>query len=250
MSMPMFVPIKNAQLLTCGSSFKAMAAVFVLSFFCAATLPVTAKDAAKAEATTPHQAQTKAANNAPAAVAGKTAKKKNASLADPPVGATTTAELVKKLSDAYMNKDDVAYLSLLKAPMRTRIRMHQQFRREFNKPVANFKFVKIAEEAARIKASLKTVGTRTIVNGVVEDYDLPVIGFIDYERRDNVQAPADKRGIAVGKGKGAFFLVTLQPVEGAAAATVIPTASGTVAPTKTTAPSSAPIKPPLPVKAH
>jgi hypothetical protein len=217
MSMPISVSLKNSPLLTRGPCFKATATLIVLICLCAPQAPVLAKDVVSAAAAKSAPIQHKADNSPAQTAADQTAKsKKPPMISDPPVGVKTTDELVKKLSDAYKNKDDVAYLSVLKAPMRTRIRMHQQFKRECSNPVTNFKFITVAQEAARIKAPKDTLVKRTNVNGVEHEYTLPVVGFINYDSRMNIQGPPDVMGIAVGKGNGAYFLVTQQPVEGQA----------------------------------
>ena len=228
--MPISKSLKKSTLLTGGLHHNATVSLLVLTCFSAAALAVSAKDAPQAEGAKPAVKPTAEAPEK--AARGKS----TASLSDPPVGAKTTAELVKKLSDAYRSKDAVAYLSILKAPMRERIRLHLHFRRDCSNPLFNFKFVTIAEEAARIKAPQDTVGKRTTVNGVEEDYQLPVVGFIDYESHKNLQGPPDVMSVAVCKGKDAYFIETRLAVEGGAKTTAAP------------APTTG--KAPAPVKAH
>lgn len=214
--MPISKSPKKLPFLIRGLRHNATLALLVLACSSAAVLPASAKDAAQAETTKPAAKPTAGAPEKAVKLKG------GASLSDPPVGAKTTAELVNKLSGAYRGKDAAAYLSILKAPMRDRIRLHLHFRRDCISPLFNFKFVTVAEEAARIKAPKDTVGKRATIDGVEQDYELPVVGFIDYESHNNLQGPPDVTSVAVGKGKDAYFIETRLKVEGGAKTTAAP----------------------------
>jgi len=206
----------------CASNIYAVVSYFRASTFClllvlsiSAVNPLIAKDTNRADA--PKKTESKdpaapaGANSAPQ---GKS--RRGASFVDPPVGAKSTAELVQKLSDSFLKRDDVYYLSLVKAPMRTRIRMHQQFMRDCNRPTSDFKFETVAEEAARLNTTKDAVAKRTTNNGTTEEYEFPVFGFITYDSHTSLAASAPKLerpGIAVGKVKDTYFIITRQPVE-------------------------------------
>ncbi|MBS1997242.1 MAG: hypothetical protein JSS86_13070 [Cyanobacteria bacterium SZAS LIN-2] len=152
--------------------------------------------------------------------------KKEASFSDPPVGAKSQEELLKKFAAAYKNKDGGAYISLLKVPYRERVQMEIQFQRECLSPVGNFKLVSVEGESFRCKAPNANLGKPRTVNGVPEDYDLPVVSFIDYEVRPNVQRPPDVIGMAVGEDKASqtYYIVIRHPLNNKKAAA--PAAAG------------------------
>jgi hypothetical protein len=139
-----------------------------------------------------------------AAKPAPTQSKKHASFSDPPVGAKSPEELLKKFADAYKTKDGGAYIALLKVPYRERVRM----------------------ESYRVKAPNANLGKPRTVNGVAEDYDLPVVCFIDYEVSPNVQRPPDVIGMAVGedKAKQTYYIVMRHPLKNKNAAA--PAAAG------------------------
>ncbi len=174
-----------------------------------------AKDAAKSVAPKKEDQAGPANSSATPAVKGP----RGASFVDPPVGAKSTADLVKKLSEAYYRKDDVSYLSLVKAPIRTRIRMHQQFMRECHRPTSDFKYETVAEEAARLNTTKDALTKRMPASGGGEGYEVPVVGFITYDSHNALSRFGAKILNApawpCAKLKDTYFIITKQSADAA-----------------------------------
>jgi hypothetical protein len=217
-----------------GLNLSALGLALVIG--CTTDLTALAKDAATAA--TPKEGAAKNAAAAspaaanPAAATPDAMTKKAPSFADQPVGGKTTAELFKKFTAAYASKDDVAFLTLVKAPMRIRIRMHQQFRRDAKKPTANFKLETTDEEAARIRVPKADLIKPIKGSAGEESFELPVVGFIIYDIKSE-GAPAGEKpstvGLAIGKAKEGFFIIPRVP-QNAAKSTATAPAAATSAP--------------------
>jgi len=237
----LFKALENSASSVRAGSFKISAALFVIAGL--AVMPVSADEPAhpaakgqqtKAQPAKAAQAKPAAAKTAPVgqakqtvakpeaagqaktvnAAAKPTAVKKEGSFADPPVGAKSQEALLKKFEEAYKNKDGSAYIALIKTPFRQRVQMELQFQRECRSPVNNFKLVSVEHEIYRVKMPSANIGKPRMVDGKQEDYDLPVVGFINYDVHTNVQAPPDVIGMAIGedKAKQTFYIVTRHPV--------------------------------------
>jgi len=185
----------------------------------AAVVPVSAAPASKAPTNNSATDKTPAAKPTPV--------KKEASFSDPPVGAKSQEALLKKFEEAYKKKDGGAYIAVLKAPFRQRVQMELQFQRECRSPVNNFKLTSVEQEIYRVKMPSANIGKARVVDGKQEDYDLPVVGFINYDVHTNVQAPPDVIGMAVGEDKAThtFFIVTRHPIVPNKAAASTPAAA-------------------------
>jgi len=229
---------KKSLLLTGDYCTLAVTSLVVLTCIISPVIPALAKDADKAVAVktadkaAPAKADDKAAlaktaDKASPAASDKVEKSKHASRFDEKiVGAKSAPDLVKKVEAAYTKKDTSAYLSLLQAPIRSRIRMKLQFKRDSNGTASNFKYVTVAQEAARIKDTDPSFAKAKTVAGVVEDYDLPVVGYIDFQLASSTKQTI---GLPVGKGKDGYYLVMRHAPEGSAnfaSATATPPAPG------------------------
>ena len=159
-----------------------------------ATTPLEAKDVAKVA--------DKTAVNTPNPV-----KKDSNVFTTAPVGAKSTDELLKQYISAFAHDDEAIYLSLLKGHLRTRMRMQMQFRRDCKKSTGNFRYLTLAEERARLGPAGANVGKNAVVDGEKVTYELPVVGFIDYDLRTAPDAKPEVIATAVGKDKNAYYLV-------------------------------------------
>ena len=143
---------------------------------------------------------------APAPPSQKQTGADSGSLTDKAAGAKSTAALVKKLNDAYTAHDGNAYLKLVQAPVRQRMRMEIQFVRDAHNVARNFKFLTVAEEKKRTGSSAKIADDNK--NGSDKAaYNLPLVGYIDFDLKSSPDASPLVVGVPVGESKGQFFIV-------------------------------------------
>jgi|GEM_PF-3398633 len=228
----LFKALENSASSVGTGSFKICATLFVIAGLAHMPLVLDAPAWAQGKAPQPKPAAasakektaasdkvkpTSAPDKAKAASATDKAKaapvKKEASFADQPVGAKSQEALLKKFEEAYKNKDGGAYIALIKTPFRQRVQMELQFQRECRSPVNNFKLSSVEHEIYRVKMPSANIGKSRMIDGKLEDYDLPVVGFINYDVHTNVQAPPDVIGMAIGEDKAThtFYIVTRHP---------------------------------------
>jgi hypothetical protein len=107
--------------------------------------------------------------------------------------------------------------------------MRLQFKRDCQKQVTNFKFVTPAQETARLKLVAADPTKAQAVSGVQESYDLPLVGFVNYQSPSDDKAHPYVAAAAVGKGKDGYLLEIKQELSGAAKTAAAPSTASSAA---------------------